>query len=116
MQPWIQMALTVITSVLASGGLWSYIQYRQERKFREEDKEEQKDSTESKALKALLHDRIYQGCKEAIKDGNIDAEDYENLQYLYHPYKDLGGNGTCERLMTAVEQLPIEIKEGKHEQ
>ena len=32
MEPWFQMVLTIISSVLASSGLWAYLTKRSERK------------------------------------------------------------------------------------
>ena len=35
-------------------------------------------------------------------------DEYDNLKnYLYEPYKKLGGNGTAERVMDEVDKLPI---------
>ena len=40
--------------------------------------------------------------------GFIPLEDRENLEYLYRPYKALGGNGTGETLYHTVEKLPYQ--------
>ena len=57
-----------------------------------------KEFEEQKILKsgvvALLHDRIYQYTDFLIKKEFITVEEFDNLQYLYHSYKALGGNGT----------------------
>ena len=55
---------------------------------------------------ALLHDRLYAACSFFIAQGWASLEDRENLEYLYRPYKDLGGNGTGERLYNTVMKLP----------
>ena len=35
-------------------------------------------------------------------------DEYDNLKnYLYEPYKKLGGNGTAERVMDEIDKLPI---------
>lgn len=101
-----QTILTIIGSVLASSGLWALIQTLVVNK-------QTKDTAERKALLALLHDRIYTEAKVRIKEGRVSTEDYDNLRYLYEPYKALGGNGTCERLMNEVNKLPI--KEERNE-
>ena len=45
---------------------------------------------------------------EYIQQGWISKDDYENLHdYLYIPYRNMGGNGTAERVMKEVEKLPI---------
>lgn len=90
----------VILAFIASGGFWTLVQTlivkRQDRS-----------TAERQALLALLHDRIYTEAKIRIGNKRISAEDYDNLRYLYEPYKALGGNGTCERLMSEVDKLPI---------
>lgn len=97
MEPWATMAITIITSVLASGGLWSFIQRKSERK----------NSTTQMVL-GLGHDRLVFLCITYIKRGSICKEEYENLhKYLYLPYKDLKGNGTVDMLMRQVDKLPI---------
>ena len=59
-------------------------------------------------LKGLGHDRIcYLGGKY-IQQGFITKDDYENLNdYLYLPYKKLGGNGTAEKIIKEVNHLPL---------
>lgn len=103
-----QTIITIIASVLASSGLWALIQTLIVNK-------QTKDTAERKALLALLHDRIYNEAKYRIREKCISTEDYDNLRYLYEPYKALGGNGTCERLMEEVNRLPIKGEEKKDE-
>lgn len=41
---------------------------------------------------------------------------YENLyDYIYLPYKALGGNGTAEKVMKDVDNLPIITKNEAYE-
>lgn len=91
---------TIIVSVIASSGFWAFLNTvliaRRDRK-----------SLERKALLALLHDKLYCSCSEYIQRGELSADDYENLTYLYDPYIAMGGNGTCERLKREVDKLPI---------
>ena len=60
---------------------------------------------------ALLHDRLYQACSFFIDQGWATLEDRSNLEYLYKPYKALGGNGTGEHLYHEVLELPFSEKE-----
>ena len=62
---------------------------------------------------ALLHDRLYTACSFFITRGWADLDDRENLEYLYKPYKALGGNGTGENLYQAVQKLPYNSPEGE---
>lgn len=97
MEPWIQMMVTIICSVIASSGFWAYIQKRGEKK-----------DIKTIMLIGLAHDRIiYLGMKY-IERGWITNDEYENLyEYLYKPYEKLGGNGSATRVMSEVDKLPI---------
>ena len=58
--------------------------------------------------KALLHHEIFQTAKEAIKKESITEYELENLEELYIPYKEIGGNGTAEKLYEDCKKLKIE--------
>jgi hypothetical protein len=103
METWIQMLVTILCSVLASSGFWSYFQKRTE-----------KNDVKTQMLKGLGHDRIMDLSMQYLerKDENgqsyITRDEYENLhEYLYEPYKKMGGNGSAERIMKEIEKLPI---------
>jgi hypothetical protein len=87
--------------MFASTGFWAFLTYFFQRKHT-------KDNAESQMLKGLGHDRIcYLGSKH-IESGFITKDDYENLHdYLYLPYKKLGGNGTADKVMKEVDHLPM---------
>ena len=97
MEPWLQIVLTVFSSVLASSGLWTFLQKRAERK-----------DVKTEMLIGLAHDRILYLGMQYIERGWITRDEYENLYgYLYKPYEKLGGNGSAKRVMSEVNKLPI---------
>ena len=55
---------------------------------------------------AILHDRLYQACQFYLKRGYCTIEDRDNLDYMFRPYKALGGNGTGEELYNRCLALP----------
>lgn len=57
---------------------------------------------------ALLHDRLYQACTFYLKRKYCTLEDRDNLEYMFRPYKTLGGNGTGEDLYNRCLALPYE--------
>lgn len=59
---------------------------------------------------ALLHDRLYIACSFFLDQGYCTVDDRENLECMYKPYKDLGGNGTGEDLFNKCMELPLKQK------
>lgn len=71
----------------------------------------------NEAIMALLHDRLYKACSFLIEKGYCTIEDRQNLEYLFVPYKSLGGNGTVESLYRKCLDLPISfLKKNKKEE
>jgi hypothetical protein len=93
MDKWWQVLITVLGTIAASTGFWSYIQRRADKK-----------DVKTEMLIGLGHDRIlYLGLKYLERGDWITQEEYENLNdYLYKPYKRMGGNGSAERIMQEV--------------
>lgn len=97
MSPTTQILLTVLSSALASSGLWAYLN----RKCMRSD-------AQTEMLIGLGHDRIISLGMKYIERGWITHDEYENLnKYLYTPYDKLGGNGSAKRIMKAVDRLEI---------
>lgn len=47
-----------------------------------------------------------------MQQGYVTKDDYENLHdYLFVPYKKLGGNGIAEKIMKEVDKLPLRERE-----
>ena len=92
--------MTITTIIFASTGFWSFITKMWEISHKNK-------SAESIAILALLHDKLYYLCAKQINDiGNITADELENLTCLYEPYREMGGNGTCEHLYNECKNLP----------
>lgn len=96
-----ELAKTIIITVLTSSGFTSAL-------FAFLQKIADKKDIKTRMLIGLGHDRIvYLGMKY-IERGWITKDEYENLHdYLYSPYKTMGGNGSAERIMKEVDKLPI---------
>ena len=96
----VQIFITIISSVLASGGLWTIIQSKTE-----------KNDSKTEMLIGLGHDRIVSLGMLYIERGYITQDEYENLNdYLYVPYRKMGGNGSAQRVMEEVDKLPIKSR------
>ena len=110
METWVLPILTIVagivTSLLTSQGLWAHLSTKW-----------QKDSAESELLRGLAHTRIMSLCEKYIERGWITPEEYEDLiTYLYHPYLELGGNGTVQKMVdNEINRLPIRHIEMKQD-
>lgn len=88
---------TALGGIIAGSGFWAFVSRIIDKK-----------SANSKMLLGLGHDKILYLCNHYIERGYITTDEYENLHdYLFIPYQALGGNGTAERLMKEVSNLPI---------
>ena len=93
----IDIVITIFCSVLASSGFWAFLSNKKKR-----------DNAESKMILGLGYVKIVDLCMKYIDRGYITEEEYNSLyRYLYTPYKEMGGNGTAERMMNEVKKLPI---------
>ncbi len=94
------MDKTIIVAVLAifaSAGFWSFITKMTDKK-----------SAKARLLMGIAYHNICDLCLMYIHRGSISADEYADLKkYFYQPYRDMGGNGVCERLMNEVDRLPI---------
>lgn len=94
----IEVIITIVCSVIASTGFWTFIQSLKTKK-----------SAATRMIMGLAHDRImYLACRY-IKRGYITKDEYEDLvKYLYEPYLELDGDGSAEHIMeNGVNKLPI---------
>ena len=89
--------MAIVCTLLASSGFWSYLLRKQKT-----------ESAETKLMIGLGHVKIIDLCMKYIERGYITKDEYDSLnKYLFVPYKELGGNGTAERMMEEVAKLPI---------
>lgn len=93
----VQVIVTIVTSILASSGVWAVVARILDNK-----------SVKTQMLIGLGHDRIcFLGLKY-IERGYIYTDEYENLHdYLYKPYAKMGGNGSAKLIMDQVSKLEI---------
>lgn len=93
----VEIVIVIITSILASSGMWAFLSKRLDKK-----------DAKTEMLVGLAHDRIVSSGMSYIERGYITQDEYENLyEYLYKPYEKLGGNGSAKRVMAEVNKLPI---------
>lgn len=94
-----QIILTIITSLLASSGLWAFLGSRLER-----------NSAERELIVGIGHIELVFFGMRYLERGWITRDEYETMQDLYKPYIKLGGNGSGTKIMKEIENLPIREK------
>ena len=98
--PMLQQLMLIMTALIASQGFWNFFGSRLTRTSKIE-----------RAVKGLLHDRLSYLVQKHIAADHISPEDFRVVNELFEIYSDVGGNGNIARMMTAVKNLRIEIKE-----
>ena len=89
--------VTIIGAVFASQGFWAWVQTRNSNK-----------SAKTRLIMGLAFSEICRKASIYLAQGEVTTDEYQDfVKYLYQPYKDLGGNGTAEKLMDEVKKLPI---------
>ena len=96
MASWLQIALTIFASVMASSGLWAFLGNRFDKRSAERD-----------ILIGIGHIELVFFGMQYIERGWITKDEYETMKELYDPYIKLGGNGSGKKIMAEVEKLPI---------
>ncbi len=105
----IQTIVTIVGIFVGSQGLWTMLQTIWMTRNKEK-------SAEERLLLGMAYNIIIDTCHRYIEQGYVEADEYKELNhYLFEPYKEAGGDGTAQRLMREVENLPIKRKEGGHE-
>ena len=107
---------TIMVAIFASSGFWTFLTTWIARKDDKKSQGSKELELQSKILKGLGHDRICslgETYLTRLPEPYITRDEYENLHdYLYIPYKNLGGNGTAEKIMNEIKKLPVKNKTG----
>lgn len=81
---------------------------RQARKYRQEDKERDDIQALKDGVSWLLYDRILYLARKYLDRGYITLADLKIIKEQHRVYHDrLGGNGYLDKVMEAVEALPL---------
>lgn len=97
----IEHILTLVGIIFASNGLWQYVLYKAQQRSK-------KKTVEQRLLLGIAFKEIVESCEHHLNAGYINHDEYKELNhYLFEPYREMGGNGTADRLIKEVEKLPI---------
>lgn len=94
---WVDMLITMIGSVFASGGVWSFVLY----------KVKQNDAG-TRMTRGMAHYRIIEEGQKFIERGWITHEEYDDfMKYLGNPYLESGSNGLAKKMIDDISDLPF---------
>lgn len=92
-----ELIIAIIAAIFGSTGFWSWLQNRGRKK-----------SAETRLLMGIAYSKIIDRCAEYINRGYVNTDEYHELEhYLFQPYKEMGGNGTAEKLFNDVSKLAV---------
>lgn len=111
MNPETQMVVTALVSALTSSGVMSLIIYLLQRRDKRKEREAANNSAQARMILGLGHDKIIQLTDQYVRRGYITLKEKRNLEFLYKPYADLGGNGDCQIGYDACQRLPVVSEE-----
>ena len=97
----LDIIIPLVVAVFGSTGFWQWIQNRGKKK-----------SAEVRLIMGIAYSEIIRRCEHYIKRGYIETDEYNELnRYLFEPYREMGGDGTAEKLMLEVRKLPTQREE-----
>lgn len=95
------MTTQIIIAIIGSGALSTVISFVLQAL---------KDRKRSNRIdKFLLLHLIEETCRDAIADGRVCREDLQKLDEMYTMYKDIGGNGYADAIVSRVKALPVDL-------
>lgn len=94
---WAALVFTGVYTVAASAGFWKFFSQRQKEK-----------NAEVLLLLGISRELFHTIGAAYLERGWVYREEYESLvTHIYAPYKVLGGNGTADRIMEEIGELPF---------
>lgn len=97
---WVQTLFTLLCGVFS-------LLFKHLFKKLKENKERQK-AVEA-GLQALLRNELVRRYREYETKQEISIIDMENIEHMFKEYKNLGGNGTVEKMYEELLKLPTKI-------
>ena len=100
--------MKIFLAIFASAGFWQFIIALLQNKWQSKQNKVNKQDANDRLLLGLAYRSICELCEKYIARGSITKDEYEDLlKYLYQPYQEKGGNGTCAKLIEEVNKLPL---------
>lgn len=102
-----ELVVTIFLAVLGSSGVASVVVAVLQHHWGKKERSDKRIDALVSAQQVLMIDRVRYLGKKYLDDGRICLDDKENIKAMYSAYKELGGNGHLETVMSEVEQLEV---------
>lgn len=90
------IANPAVTALLGSSGIWMWVKTKTDR-----------NNSEDRLLLSVARSQLVEQGRKYIKRGYITMDEYEEYEYHYKLYSNLGGNGLARRIFEQVDDLPM---------
>ena len=97
---WIEFAFGIVIAVM------NLIIKRLKKRLSEQ---ERKNTAVEKGVQALLRNELIRRYREYEEKGEVSIIDMENIEHMYTEYRNLGGNGTVEKMYNDILKLETKI-------
>ena len=94
-----ELIAVIFTSVFASGGFWSFLQSRMQKK----DKRNDELKNISEGLMYLLRKDLIDRCEKWLDEEQVPLHEWDSIRAEHQVYKKLGGTGDVDSRFALIE-------------
>jgi hypothetical protein len=96
----------ILIAIVGSNALFTFVQFLITRHDNRKNALSKHERAQNAMLIGLGHDKLLYLTDKFVQRGGITLKERRNLDYLYKPYHEAGGNGDCQIGYEACEKLP----------
>ena len=96
----------IIAAVIGSNALFAFIQFLITRHDNKKNVLSKHEKAQNDMIVGLGHDKLLYLTDKFVQRGGVTLKERRNLDYIYKPYREAGGNGDCQIGYEACGKLP----------
>lgn len=104
---WLEVLFSAILGLIGLG--YKMLKKRQDKQEIKNQEQDMKNKAIEKGVQALLRNELIRRYREYEIKKEISILDKENIEHMFKEYKNLGGNGTVEKMYEDLLELPTKI-------
>ena len=102
-----EYALPIIIAVIGSGAFSTLVAVIAGGIQRRMEEKRKKNSVQDRALSMLLLMQLQEYGNDILKEDIMDPEQFKQFEEMFNIYKEMGGNGYADKLMSDVAHKPL---------